>query len=69
MRIYKLCAIICGKLEPNKEIELIRKMNSNFGEEVIRQKKIVEEGARKAALQAKKEIIEIADVRGSVDGG
>jgi hypothetical protein len=29
-------------------------MNSNFAEEVIRQKKIVEEGARKAALKAKK---------------
>ena len=34
-------------------------MNSNFADEVIRQKKIVEEGARKAALKAKKEIIEM----------
>jgi hypothetical protein len=34
-------------------------MNSDFAEEVIRQKKIVEEGARKADLKAKKEIIEM----------
>jgi hypothetical protein len=33
-------------------------MNSNFADEVIRQKKIVEEGARKAALKAKAEIEE-----------
>jgi hypothetical protein len=34
-------------------------MNNNFAEEKIRQNKIVEEGARKAALQAKREIIEM----------
>jgi len=34
-------------------------MNNDFADEVIRQKKIVEEGARKAALKAKKEIIEM----------
>jgi len=34
-------------------------MNSNFAEEVIIQTKIVKEGARKAAIKAKKEIIEM----------
>jgi lambda repressor-like predicted transcriptional regulator len=34
-------------------------MNNDFADEVIRQKKIVEEGAWKAALKAKKEIIEM----------